>query len=96
MLNKWQIFTVANNVEQTRKSVCQLYDFTKWKPLPIKVHYLCSPEINEMPMNTAPKNAHGQYPVWMNSRAVKRAKKAEKNKIIKRKRSVKSKSKPWR
>ena len=47
-------------------------------------------------MNTAPKKANGSYPVWMNQRAIQRAKKAEKKKSKQKKKSMRSGGRPWR
>lgn len=49
-----------------------------------------------MPMNTAPKKSTGDYPVWMNQRAIKRAKKAEKKKNSKIRKSRTAGRRPWR
>ncbi|XP_067935147.1 protein LLP homolog isoform X2 [Watersipora subatra] len=53
-------------------------------------------EQEELPMGVGSRTDSGSFPVWMNKRAIKRAKGAEKKKAKQKRKGKRAGSKPWR
>ena len=47
-------------------------------------------------MGVGPRKANGSFPVWMNKRAIKKAKAQEKKKARQKNKAKRAGSRPWR